>query len=437
MKIAETSPNLKIVVPYPNSFDTISNTSLIIRSLLPVLKEKINVEILWVLYQPEKVQLNSKNESEITTIDLHNYKNAVDLLEKEKPDLIYVSPYPEFVHYSFSIAGKFLDIPTINLLYFNSGVTYEISKKKLFISNIKNLFHKSVPNDELNNKNLFRRGKYIFFKLSFLVKTLFKIKMPFFKIISDTFYLLKFPFVKRGTLLPRFALTRHYLQNELILETYLKRNFKRSSLLVTGNPMYDKFFIKNTTSSISKKQKIKKNILIAPDSIYEAGLWTKSQRNEILTKIIQEIKTENNSFNIIVKIHPSSANLNDYKEIVNLIDPTIPIFQQGGIDDYLDQTDLVISYALQSTGLFYSLIAKKPIIICNFFNEELGSHIDKNLVSECTSPESLLTTIKNSFLENSFSEEKWSNFISKFLFRGDGLAGKRICDDILRLSKKI
>jgi len=429
--------NLKILVPYPNSFDTISNTSLIIRSLLPVLKKKIDVEILWVSYQSEKLPPNTKNESEIRILDLHNYNNALDLLTKEKPDIIYVSPYPEFIHYSFSLAGKFLGIPTINLLYYDLTMSNERPRTKLFFSYLRRFFQNSIPTEKSYKKHkIFRRGRYIFYKLIFFIKTLFAIKIPFFKIVNEVIYLFRYPLLTSGILEPRFALTKHYLQNEIILENFLKRNYDRSCLLVTGNPMFDKFFIKKPTNLISKEKENKIKILIAPDSFYEFGIWTKSQRSEILKKIINEINKEKDHFSIIVKIHPSAATLDDYTEIVNSIDETIPVFQKGGIEDYLDQIDLVISYSSESTGLIYSLLAKKPIIIFNFFNDKIVDIIAKNLISECSSSDSLLTIIKNILLENPISDENLSNYITKFLFKGDGLAGKRICDDIFCLINK-
>ena len=36
--------------------------------------------------------------------------------------------------------------------------------------------------------------------------------------------------------------------------------------------------------------------------------------------------------------------------------------------EFLENADVVISYTSASTSVYYALIAKKPIIICNFFN---------------------------------------------------------------------
>jgi hypothetical protein len=425
--------NLKILVPYPNSFDVVSNTSLIIHSLLPILKKKINVQILWVLYQPEKIQSNKNNGSEIITLDLHDYVNAVDLLQKEKPDIIYVAPFPEFIHYSFAIAGKFLKIPVVNLLYYELSMGNTLSTKQLSSSYIRRAFSNSVPTEEFGNKKTFlRRGKYIFYKFSFLINTLFATKMNFFKIIKDAFTLLSFPIKSNAILDSKFSITKHYLQNYIIYENLLKNGFKESSLLVTGNSMFDEYF--DSSGEITINNKIR--LLLAPDAFYEHGSWTKEQRSEILEKIIKYIMKHKEKFSLIVKIHPSAANLDDYRKIIHSIDPSIPVFQDGGIQNYLDKTDVVISYSTQSTGLIYSLLSKKPIIICNFFKEELEEFIDTRLIIECKSIDSFEKTLNGTFSHDSIYEELRNQYISKYLFKGDGLSGMRICDDLLSLANK-
>ncbi len=426
--------NLKILVPYPNSFETISNTSLIIRSLLPILKKKVNVQIVWVLYQPEKIQSNQNNEPEIKTLDLHDYKHAVDLLRKEKPDIIYAAPYPEFIHYSFVIAGKFLNIPVVNLLYYELSMGNTFSQKKLLSSYMRRAFSNSIPTEESNNKKtLFRRGKYIFYKFSFLLNTLFASKMNFFKIINNVWILLKFPIQSNAILDSKFSITKHYLQNNIIYENLLKNGFEKSSLMVTGNSMFDEYF---DISEQANKKNNKIRLLLVPDPFYEHGMWTKEQRTEILEKIIKIIIKYKEKFSLIVKIHPSAANLDDYTKIINFIDSSIPVFQEGGIQNYLDKTDVVITYSTQSTGLIYSLLSKKPIIVCNFFNEKLEEFMDTRLVIECNSTDSLEKTLHGSFLHNSLYQKIRNEYISKYLFKGDGLAGKRICDDLLLLANK-
>ncbi len=99
MKPETYMDSLKILVPYPSSFNDVSNTSILFEKLLPIFKQKTNLTILWLNYQPEKLKQLPKYDS-VETLDIHNYKNAVDVIQKEKPDIIYTSPYESFNEFS-------------------------------------------------------------------------------------------------------------------------------------------------------------------------------------------------------------------------------------------------------------------------------------------------------------------------------------------------
>jgi len=90
--------------------------------------------------------------------------------------------------------------------------------------------------------------------------------------------------------------------------------------------------------------------------------------------------------------------------------------------------------------LIYSLIAKKPMVICNFFNESNGGSgeglITDKLALECKNISSLIDTINNSLLHNSSFENNRKNYIRKYFYKDDGLASERICLNLLQLTKK-
>ena len=55
--------------------------------------------------------------------------------------------------------------------------------------------------------------------------------------------------------------------------------------------------------------------------------------------------------------------------------------QKGSVEDFLENCDVVISFPPSSTALIYSIIAKKPIILCNFFNYSSGNLVDENVAT--------------------------------------------------------
>ena len=185
---------MRILVPYPSSFGDISNTSILFKKLIPEIEKKSKVTILWVNYQPEKLEKLPKSDN-FTTLDLHNYQNAVDLIKQEKPDLIFAPPHEGFIDMSFSFAGKKLNIPVFTLAYYDLATSTEnkISKRLLFRSYLKRVSSNTVPSEtHYYKKTKFRRGKFIFYKFSFLVKTLIGCKFNIIKIIKILYMILKF-----------------------------------------------------------------------------------------------------------------------------------------------------------------------------------------------------------------------------------------------------
>ena len=429
---------LKILIPYPTGHDTTSIRTILFNNLIPILKKRVNVRILRVVYQPEKIDKIPAETSDITTFDLRNYKNALEILKQEKPDVIYANPYPGFIDYAFSFAGKKLNIPVVAISIYSSRDISSFGFVKFYG---RKLLSNSVEVEiNKNKKSFMRRGKFIFYKFNFLLKTLLSAKLNFLEIIKKVFLIIDLIILRQPKYIdPRLAVSMHYLRNETQEQELLSVGFKPSTLLVTGHPMFDHSFQQSSLKK-EKTRDSKIQILLIPDPLYEAGIWTKEQKDLILTQIVKEITKFKDDFFLKIKVHPSSGILSEYEPLVHLIDSSIPIFQEGSMEEYLNDTDVVIAYSLSSTGLIYSLIAKKPVVICNFFNESNGGSgeglITDKLALECKNISSLIDTINNSLLHNSSFENNRKNYIRKYFYKDDGLASERICLNLLQLTKK-
>ena len=84
----------------------------------------------------------------------------------------------------------------------------------------------------------------------------------------------------------------------------------------------------------------------------------------------------------------------------------------------------------------YSILAKKPLIFCNFFNDSPDDILQRELVLECKEISSLVRTIDEVFLSNPASEQKRDKFIRESLGKWDGKASERISNAIITLLKK-
>ena len=277
--------SLRILVPIYTLPTIKSVTALFFENLLPILKTMTNVHIIWLVYAPERLDSMVEKDPDTTILDIHNYKNAVEVIQKGKPNIIYASETWGFIDHALSSAAKLFNVPTFCMVY--SDIWIKKNTTTNIISNVNRFFQSSIPTDTKQNKKKFmRRGRFYIYKYVFLLRTMMAIKT---NRLQTLFTIWKF--VLSDRLHPRFANdTIQFLENESLLKQRLDIGFKRSNLVVTGNPIYDTAFKKLS----NKKPSIKKDgmiqVLLAPSTLYEHGFWTSKQRDiaikETLTKIL-------------------------------------------------------------------------------------------------------------------------------------------------------
>jgi len=136
----------------------------------------------------------------------------------------------------------------------------------------------------------------------------------------------------------------------------------------------------------------------------------------------------------VVKLHPSSQIYSDYEKIIHEVDPSVPIYQKGVLADFLDNSDLVISFSPISGSLIFPLIAHKPLVLCNFFNFKYENPIEKDVAWECTDSANLIKTISTAL---SIDNRKIiDNYLNKSMYKADGCSSERLCNAIESLVKK-
>jgi hypothetical protein len=425
---------LRILVGRHYGWEGKHETSIILDNVLPVLRNKFKVTIIWFFYMPEKMTDSYKKNSNEDFVDIHDFNNAVEILKKVRPNLIFDNEFPSLMDLAIDTAAKYLKIPVVSRM--NASTEFKISRKELFTTFMPSFFHSSMPFEENKKKQFMRRGRFFMYKYWFLLKTLRATQMSIAKIIRYFFIVLnwhmsyKVPYIDS-----RFANTLHFLENQNLVERCLKAGYERSSLVVTGNPIYDRAFKKYH----SHKPKIKKekiSVLFAPLQTYESGVWTKKQRDFAITEIVKNV-CGLNDFSLIVKLHPSSQVYSEYESIIHSINSSIPIYQKGAIDDYIDESDVVVSFVPISSVAIYALIAHKPLILCNFFNYEKDFFLNRKLTLECKNPSELNSLIEKGLTSDFIPEDRINNFIREFLYKSDGMASERLYEAIANLVNKI
>ncbi len=420
---------LRILVPTHIMPNVKSVTTMFFDNLLNMLKTKVNVHIIWLVYTPEKLGSPIQQTSDTTVLDIHDFKNAVEVIQKVKPNIIYASPTWSFIDYALSSAAKSFDIPVFCMIY--SDIFSKKTKVEIIISDFTRFFQNSIPTDtEQNEKQFMRRGRFFIYKYLFLLRTKMILKTDR---LHTIFMIWKF--ILSDKLDPKFGIdVIQFLENENSLKQKLDIGFKKSNLVITGNPIYDTAFQKlsEEKSSVNKDNVI--HVLVAPSTLYEHGVWTRKQRDKAIAETITKLHENMNEISIVVKIHPSSSVLSEYQSIIHSIAPSIPIYQKGDILEFLINADVMVSFEA-STAEVFALLSRKPIVICNFFNLKEDVFLERNMAVECKDPSYLFKSIQQALSSNPASEQKIENFIREFMFKWDGHAKERICDKIMMLVK--
>jgi len=157
---------------------------------------------------------------------------------------------------------------------------------------------------------------------------------------------------------------RFFVWGERDFQYYQKLGIEKSKIIITGSPKYDDFKI---NKNILNKEK---TILITPEPITEYSGHRTIELAETYEKTIKNICNVINGFNnirIIVKLHPGQNSHNEsLKEIFNIIDKQIPVYQIKPTRELIDQCDLLLNITCESfdpsTIMLEGLILEKPVL---------------------------------------------------------------------------
>ena len=398
-------------------------TTILFKNLLPILKEKMNVEIIWVVHTTENFSRYKISENE-KIIKMNDFKNAVEILKKEKPNLIYIIPGINAPDYAFSLAAKFLNIFRIGGELGNN----------LFSKKYSGLFSQlSISHNYSKKKQILQFIQ----KHKFLINTQREIGWSYFRILKDLISIVfnyYFPlFGTQEMASSKFELDQHYVESEVTIKKLMSYGFDKSKIIITGNPSYDELF-KKAQKKEERQNDEKFQILVLTTTIIgDSKKKTIEKRNLFISEIIKKIEHKEKN-EIFFKIHPTHENLNEYKKIVNSIDPKIIIYQKEELVDLIKKADLIIS-PVSSTSVVSALIQKKPIIIWNVFEVQNDSLLENKLALECKDPNELGDLVEKSKTMK-ISDKKIEEFIAKYLFKADGKAAERIADAIFKLAGK-
>lgn len=403
---------LKILIPYFRIPPENGHIMIQIKNILEELEKTEPVDVCWLVYSPYKLDKNIKYENKMKILDIHDYQNGLDVLKKEKPDIVFAGADYNLIAYSLCKSAQFLKILTVG----SFSTNFFMLESLPFRLNFNLFFYNS-------------RLKFFLYKFYFTIKTQLSIKMNVFQIIQENLLLLKYNLKNQIlTMEPKFSADLHWLASESLIKPLLNAGFKRNSLVVTGDPTYDKIFSRLNKLE-PKKQDKKIDILFAPSTYYEHGLCSEFEQDAAINEIISTILQNKEEWNLIIKIHPASTDLKKYKKLIDKIDIKIPIYQNEDIVDLIIKSDIVIVFP-ETSVIPQALIAQKLIIVYNFLDRK-DMFVTKGCALECKNNEMLFNMIKSKD-KNSISKEKIVEEIEKLYYKVDGLASQRVAENIIK-----
>ncbi len=401
-------------------------STILINNLTKSLDKKIPAKFIFFLYDQK---ISKKQIGNNVLLYFDQFSNAVDVLQKTKPDIVFLNEDRSTVDLSFHIACDFLKIPVICPINHIWLSNYKVSKKIMFSKLIFLFSNHSSSNTSKNSNHFFRS------KLSFLTNTMKKSHYNIFQISNILLKLYISQLTTKPIIFSKSTNTLFRLETEASIPILLRDKFPESNLVVTGNPIYDETFQRiNDFKKIQNNDKV--HVLFAPSQVFEDGVWNKHDSDKTFIETLKILSKNKDKFSIIVKIHPTSVDISNYENLIKNIDPTIPIFQKENFLDFLETCDVVIAYPANSTMLRNSLLAKKPIILCNFFNNGNCEFLEKKLAIECKSPEKLMKTILSTLENNPSISQNARTFSIKNYYKFDGLSTERLTDAIISFLKK-
>ena len=432
IKLMKNKNDLRILAIHHDTPDVKSYTTILFEKILPILKSKKNIQMTWIVHKNEKIEKRSDN---VKILDIHDFDNAVEVIQKVKPNLVYVIPGLNAPDYALALAAKYFKIPTIGgelgITFFGKNMKIQFLK-----SLITQFFQSSTSFHDPERKQLMGKGKFFIYKHIFLLKTQKAIKQNQLKIIKESFSLL-FMYLFRFNKInlrfdSRFSVDLHFLDGEIMIKQLLDAGFKKSSLVVTGNPIHDIIFqeLQNSIDISKNSKKIRVLLITSNMSGFEHN-WVKIKRDCMIKGIIKEVNKNKDNIELNVKIHPSAESLNEYQKLIHAIDPSIRIFQKESILQLIKESDVLIS-TNTSTAMVCGLLSKKPLIIYNCFQLDWDEFLTRKLAIECKKIEDIVSSI-NIAISSKPSMNKTDEFIKEVLFRTDGKSAKRISKAIINL----
>ncbi len=415
--INEVSPRIK------------NRTSIIFEKIIPILSKKNEIKVFWLSYDYKKNEKTTESWYEL--LHISKFNNAKEVIEKTKPDLIYLMPGTNIVDYAFLLSARILKIPTFGWVdgspIFSPVGTNVKRQLKIFV---KEIFIKK----EIDENNSEFRGVSYFKKNLFLIRSMRKIGNSYTHIITEIIKNFKLYFsyeFQENEKHTKYNCDLLLVENELTIDYACNLGLSKKNMKLVGDPTYDKAF---EEKHIEKNKKIKNILFITTNFTSGQGKsdWSLEKQNQMIEELVKEYKN-NNKISLKIKIHPVSESYKNYEKILKKYNTNIQIFQYDDIFELIKEADVIIVSSASTAGLI-ALIMRKPIIVWNYFNIQGDIFLNEKLTMNCNKISEINDHMDNRMRFIQENELIIDNFVKKFI--GEGDASQKIADAVNDLASK-
>lgn len=361
-----------------------------------------------------------------------NYRthNTLEILNKEKPDIILLNSDYGMVERCFTYAANRIQIPTLMI---QSG---------------------SIPNSRrdvrggiirvlgINRRKgllaLYKRYKFLFSNLlNIETNPLIALKKFVREVITGVMYM-----DRRGYYASKIAATGFY-DKELMIQN----GADEKRIVITGNPRFDKivdnrdgYMNKSKICDIFAIPETNRIILLLTPCLVPQGIWNEGKRREFSHSVLEAFKAIKNSdsrLTLIVKVHPLEEIADYEKYLESNEERTDEVILCKDVDVYglIGASDLVIS--AYSTTILEAAIMNKPVILLNLFNDpEYAPYVSEGAAVGVYNKVGLLQEMRKGLYDEG-ARDKLSKArdecVYKHAYVQDGKASERIADLIIQM----
>jgi len=421
---------ITILIPKIKPPDVSDIVTTQIENILSALKEKFTLTVVWLIFQPTPFKDYSYKDYQV--IDYRTYENSIDAIDKVQPDLILNEVRLGINGISFGISSHYRKIPCITIT--PTGKSEFFSTTFSTKSNLHLIFSDKVIADVSNQKpKKFAMLKYSIHRYIFLLKSLKKSGYGIIDILKFISFYPRFQlFSKTYPSLHKITTGNlNFCFNEHWLSRLVDAGFKKSNLLLVGDPAFDTLFSESSISEFPKSTPEKTRILFCPTPMHEHGWLSKNEEHNLILKIINEI-ISNSNFEISLKIHPSSSSFTEYESLLKSSDQYVKLYQKENIMSLLKEFDVMLTYG-SSNVILNGILSKKPIILFNYEKKNKLSRLsDSKIIKECNEISELNHTLLSCTKKN-IPDDVFDNYIKSQIGVFDGKNSKRIAKHIEKL----